>query len=189
MQWRNQTDRWGMTAVVLHWLVAMLVFGLFALGWWMTDLGYYDSWYQRAPFIHKSIGLLLVLVVLARLLWRQFDAPPEPLLSHAKWEKVSAKWVHGLLYTVLLVIFISGYLISTADGRAISVFGWFEVPATLQSIDEQEDVAGLWHWYAACSLMALVAVHALGALKHQFIDKDRTLVRMFGRSTAADKTT
>ena len=79
---------------------------------------------------------------------------------------------------------ISGYLISTADGRAISVFGWFEVPATITSIPKQEDVAGLVHQYLAWGLVIFSGVHALAALKHHFIDRDATLNRMLGRAEA-----
>jgi len=87
----------------------------------------------------------------------------------------------GLLYLLLFVIMFSGYLISTADGRAIEVFGWFDVPATITSIPNQEDVAGLVHKFAAFLLIGLVVLHAAAALKHHFIDRDRTLLRIFGR--------
>jgi len=79
---------------------------------------------------------------------------------------------------------LSGYLISTADGRPISVFGWFEVPALLTSIPNQEDVAGLVHEYLAWGLVILAGLHGLAALKHHFIDRDPTLLRMFGRADA-----
>ena len=180
MQWRNQSDRWGLSSVLMHWLVAVSVLGLFGLGWWMTGLGYYDPWYKQGPFIHKSIGLLVAVVVVLRVAWRFLDTAPLPLASHARWEQLGAKLAHSLLYLLLLVIFISGYLISTADGRPISVFDWFHIPATVQNIEEQEDRAGLIHWYATCSLMALVAIHMLGALKHHLLDGDATLKRMLG---------
>lgn len=178
MNWRNQNSHWGLIAISLHWVTALVVLGLFALGWWMTDLDYYDIWNKQAPFIHKSIGVLLMLVVMARIAWRLFDRAPAIHSNHSKWERVVAKLTHGSLYLFLLSIMMSGYLISTADGRPISVFGWFEFPATLVNIDNQEDIAGLFHWYLACSLMGLVALHILGSLKHQWIDKDGTLIRM-----------
>ena len=78
----------------------------------------------------------------------------------------------------MAAIMLSGYLISTADGRAIEVFSWFEVPATLSDIDGQEDIAGDIHEILAWTLIVLVALHALAALKHHFIDKDTTLKRM-----------
>ena len=182
MHWRNQTTHWGLSAVLMHWLVALAVIGLFALGWWMTTLSYYDDWYRQGPFIHKSIGILLLFVVLFRLLWRRLDPAPAKLANHSRWERRLAAWTHGLLYLLLLTILLSGYLISTADGRAISVFDLFEIPATLQAIDGQEDIAGTFHWYSACALMTLVALHSLGAVKHQWLDKDGTLSRMLGRA-------
>jgi cytochrome b561 len=81
-------------------------------------------------------------------------------------------------------VMISGYLISTADGRAISVFGWFEVPALITSIPDQEDIAGLIHEYLAWGLVIFSGLHALAALKHHFIDRDPTLKRMLGRADA-----
>ncbi|MOA52423.1 hypothetical protein D3C78_1757160 [compost metagenome] len=75
----------------------------------------------------------------------------------------------------------SGYLISTADGRGIEVFGWFTVPATLSGIDGQEDIAGVVHLWLAWGLIGMAALHALAALKHHFIDRDATLSQMLGR--------
>ena len=77
---------------------------------------------------------------------------------------------------------LAGYLISTADGRGISVFGWFDVPASITSIPEQEDVAGAVHFYLAWGLVILAGLHGLAALKHHFIDRDTTLLRMLGRA-------
>jgi cytochrome b561 len=67
---RNTPRGYGMVAILLHWLVALVVIGLFALGVWMTGLTYYDDWYKRGPDLHKSIGILLFLVMLARVIWR-----------------------------------------------------------------------------------------------------------------------
>ncbi len=75
----------------------------------------------------------------------------------------------------------SGYLISTADGRPLEVFGLFEIPALISGIDGQEDRAGEIHLALAYSLMGLTGLHAVAALKHHFIDKDRTLLRILGR--------
>ena len=179
--WRNQSTHWGMSAVLMHWIVALTVFGLFALGWWMTGLTYYDPWYKQGPFIHKSIGFLLGVILIARLLWRHLDPAPHKLNTHARYEQQLADCTHKLLYVLLVLILVSGYFISTADGRAISVFNWFEIPATLHGLENQEEIAGKVHWYLACSLMGLVALHVLGALKHQLVDKDGTLTRMLGR--------
>lgn len=181
MQWRNSNERFGWIAVSLHWLVALTVCSLFAVGWWMTELDYYDEWYQRAPWWHKSVGIVLFFVLCFRVYRRLVDPAPKSLSSHKPWEVKTAKVIHVLLYGLLLVIALSGYLISTADGRAISVFGWFSVPASITFIPDQEEVAGAIHFYVAVVLMSLVSLHALAGLKHHFLDKDRTLLRMLGK--------
>jgi len=96
--------------------------------------------------------------------------------------RLGSKLGHLALYAGLFALMISGYLISTADGRGIEVFGLFEVPATLTTIPDQEDVAGVVHEYLAWGLVIFAGLHALAALKHHFIDRDATLVRMLGRA-------
>ncbi|MGF1545939.1 MAG: cytochrome b [Thiotrichales bacterium] len=184
---RNRT-RYNRTAIILHWGVALTVFGLFALGLWMVDLGYYDPWRKDAPEIHKAVGVLLFIAMSVRLVWRLLHPAPAPLASHALWERRAAAITHALLYSLLFATMVAGYLISTADGRAISVFGWFEVPATLSRLPNQEDIAGEVHFALAVTTLALVAAHALAALKHHFFDRDPTLLRMLGRATSSPET-
>ncbi len=180
MHWHNSKERWGVVSIGLHWLVALTVFGMFLLGSWMVDLTYYDPLYRTAPDLHRSIGLSLLLVLLLRIGWRLLDGVPEPLSSHTMLERAAAHWVHRLLYLLLFALLFSGYLISTADGRSITVFNWFEVPALFQFVEQQEEISGDLHRWIAYSLMGLVAVHAMGAFKHHFIDRDTTLKRMLG---------
>lgn len=175
---RNTTTGYGWISILLHWLVALVIIGLFALGLWMTELTYYDPWYREAPAIHKSIGILLFLVVLLRLVWRRANPRPAPLPNHKTWEKRLAHAAHVLLYVLPLLVMVSGYLISTAEGRPVEVFDWFSVPATLSGFDNQEDIAGEIHELLAFILIGLAGLHALAALKHHFIDRDRTLRRM-----------
>ena len=101
--------------------------------------------------------------------------------SHKRWEKRTSALVQFCLYLGIFVLVLSGYLISTEDGRPIAVFTWFDVPALGALFANQADIAGLVHEYVAYSLIALAVLHGLAALKHHFIDKDNTLKRMFGR--------
>lgn len=182
MSWRNNSNGWGFVAIGLHWSIALVVFGMFGLGLYMTELTLYDPWYHKAPNLHRSIGVLLFLGLLLRLSWRLLSPPPAPLASHRPWERRLAHAVHIALYLLLFALMTSGYLITTADGQPVYVFSWFSVPATLTG-EHQEDTAGIIHTVLAWTVIALALLHAAAALKHHFIDGDRTLVRMLGMKT------
>lgn len=172
----NTRSRWPLSIIVIHWLTALCVVGLFAVGVWMVELTYYSEWYRVAPHWHKSIGLLLAAVTLLRIGLRAIKSRPPAYgtkmiiaLSHVG---------HLAIYVLLLVMFVSGYLISTADGRGIDVFNWFTLPSIGEFFPRQEDIAGEIHEYAAWSLIALAVLHSLAAIKHHILDKDNTLVQM-----------
>ena len=181
MNIRNTENAWGLVSIILHWLVAVVVLSLFGLGLYMVELDYYDSMYKTAPYIHRSVGVLLFIIIIFRLAWRKFNTTPHGLDNHHAWEHIAARWAHRILYVLLIVLMISGYLISTADGRPISVFGWFDVPSVVNGIDNLEDLAGEVHEFVAYTLISMIILHALGALKHHLLDKDRTLLRMLGK--------
>lgn len=163
---------------LLHWISAIMILGLFGLGLWMRSLDYYSSWYQTAPDLHKSIGFFLIFVVLIRMLCRlKLQAPP-PLNNHKAWEVKAAHLTHFAMYGLIALILISGYLIATADDRGFDVFGLFEAPSFFTPFAEQEEIAGAIHEWSAYALIGLVSLHVAGALKHHFIDKDKTLKRM-----------
>ncbi|PMR77016.1 cytochrome b [Billgrantia endophytica] len=174
--WRNTRTGWGLVSILLHWLSAVVIVGLFILGWWMTGLGYFDSWYNLAPWWHRSIGMLLLFATLFRLAWRFVQ--PTPTAHGSRLERLAAHLGHMALYVLLLVVMISGYLISTARGRGVSVFDWFEVPALISHLPDQASIAGEIHWYSALALMVLAGGHLLAALKHHFFDRHDTLTRM-----------
>ncbi len=171
-------SKWSLSSRVLHWLSAFFIFGLFILGVWMRTLDYYNPWYQQAPDLHKSFGILLISIMIVRLVLRFFTPPPPHLDTHKPWEINIAKVVHWALYLGVILILITGYLIATSENRPIEVFETFNIPVLIQAFDEQEDIAGFIHEWAAYTLMAFVGLHMAGALKHHFIDKDKTLKRM-----------
>lgn len=176
MQITNNQNTYGWVSIFLHWVLALSIFGLFALGVWMVDLDYYSTWYHDAPNIHKSIGVLVISAMLFRFLWNQFNSKPAGLDSPSL--NLAAKSAHSLMYLLVFALGVSGYLISTAESAPISVFGWFEVPALITPFVEQADIAGDIHEWLAYGLITLVVVHFLAAMKHHFINKDKTLKRM-----------
>ena len=181
MRWQNTNASWGWISILFHWLSALVIVGLFILGLWMVDLTYYDDWYRTAPDIHRSIGMLLLFATLMRWLWRRFNTLPDDLQNHKPWELQAAHYAHMAMYILLFAILVSGYLISTADGRSVQIFNWFEIPASLHGIKNQEDIAGEIHFVLSVSLIILAVIHAAGALKHHFIDRDNTLKRILGK--------
>jgi cytochrome b561 len=178
---RSTADRYGTVARSLHWSIALLMVALFALGWYMTEINYYNPWYTRAFDWHKGVGMLMLGLALARLIWSRLDRGPALPEGMNALERAAARSAHFLLYAMTLLIPISGYFISTADGSGIDVFGWFEVPALLPASNGREELAGTLHYYLAFGTAYLVGLHALAALKHQFLNRDGTLSRMLGR--------
>ena len=177
---QNTKKYYGWITVILHWLIAMFIIGLFTLGYWMVDLGYYHSWYTQGPDIHRSIGIILFALMIVMFIAQIIQTKPRSLESHSKFEQVAGALTHKLLYLLASVVLLSGYLISTADGRAIEVFQLLTIPSAGALLNNQVDIAGFIHQYISYTMMVLVVIHALAALKHHFIDKDKTLTRMLG---------
>lgn len=183
---KNTEHSYGWPAVAMHWLMAVLLFAMFALGVWMVELNYDDRWYHDAPEIHKSIGMLLLLLLCLRLSWRWFNIRPE--LAGLWWEQCLALVVHRLHYVLMAGLMLSGYLIPTAEGVGVSVFGWFSVPALWSFDRQQADWIGEVHRLSAWAMLGLSAVHAAAAVKHHIIDRDMTLLRMLGSKKTARNT-
>jgi cytochrome b561 len=142
------------------------IIALFAIGWWMVRLDYYDYYYTRAPALHRSTGMFILFALILRIAWRLTSIKPaRPGLT--AFELKASRLVHFAFYPLLLVLMLSGYLISTADGRPIDIFGWFEVPALIQN-KSLSDAAGPIHRWVAYSVMMLTALHASAAIKHAF---------------------
>ena len=178
MPLRNDPKRYGLVSILLHWTMAALIIGLFFLGEYMVDLDYYHPWYQKAPDLHRSLGFLVAALLLPRWIWRLIN--PLPVIEGKPWEQRTAVWVHRLFYVLIAGAVISGYLISTADGQGIDVFGWLDIPAVFYGAENQEDIAGELHEVLTHILFLLALLHGLAALKHHFIDRDPTLRRMLG---------
>lgn len=176
----NSTRHYGLVSIALHWLLALLLTGLFGLGLWMTGLSYYDPWYNRAPSLHEGLGLLVLLLILLRLGWRLRSVSPSPLGPNRPLH-LAAGTVHWLLYLLMLAIPLSGYLMATADGKPLVAFGLSlpsPVPGLLPGGEQLADQAGEVHALLAWALMFLAGLHALAAFFHHFVLQDATLRRM-----------
>jgi cytochrome b561 len=174
---KNTSKHYGIIAMALHTIMGVGIFFMFGLGLYMVELTYYDAWYRGSLDLHKSLGIILLSLWLMRVVWRWFNTQPD--ITGTSFEKKAAHLMHNALYLMMVILMVTGYLISTADGRAISVFGLIDIPALSFAIDKQEDIAGSIHWALAWTLISMIALHALAAIKHQFIEKDGTMTKMF----------
>lgn len=194
----DTTQRYTRTAVLLHWLIAIVIFAMFGLGWFMTDLpkeapkadafdlfdlGVY-TWHLSEAVsprtfyynLHKSIGITLLGLVLLRLLWRVTHKPPALLASLKSWEKKAANGGHHLLYLLMFAMPLSGLVMAVYSKYGVKWFGIPFIPgldnkAIRENFVEVHELVGI-------VLLIVVGIHILAALKHKFIDKDDTLSRM-----------
>jgi cytochrome b561 len=177
MNIRDTSSGYGIVSRLFHWLMAVAIVGMFVLGLWMVTLDYYSPYYNAAPDFHRSFGILLLIALLVRWLWRATNPKPEPV-GLSPLEQKASRAVHWGFYVLLLALMISGYLITTPDGQPIDVFGWFSVPSLIQ-MRGLEDQAGYVHRIVAYVVIALAVVHSAAALKHHFVDKSEILTRMW----------
>jgi cytochrome b561 len=168
---------YGLISRLVHWIMALAIPTMFALGLWMVTLNYYSPYYRTAPDIHRSVGMLLLILLVLRFLWRLANPKPDDA-ELSPLERVASRTVHWGFYPLLFALMVSGYLISTADGRPIQVFNWFSVPSLIHK-KGLEDAAGEVHEVLAYVTMLLVVLHAAAALKHHFIDHSSILKRMW----------
>lgn len=178
MAFRNDPHQYGLGSKLLHWLIAVLMIAMLALGAWMVNLSYYDPWYHDALKLHKSLGISLGSVVLIELIWLLISTNPAPQTSLTSFKVFASRRVHHLLLFAMVVLPVTGYLISSSEAAAIEVFHLFSLPALWQISDDLLDLSIALHYYLAYLILALVVLHATAALKHQYIDHKGTLKRM-----------
>ena len=176
----NGTDRAGYSLVAksLHWLIAVLILGLIWLGWYMVGLSYYDRWQNLAIATHRSLGMLVLALAIIKIGVVVVSKSPGFVDSIRPWERVAATATHLALYLAMVLIPVTGYIISTSSGDPIPMFGWFQIPVTFEVSTNMRDWAIDIHFYAAYIALGMAGMHAAAALKHHFIDKDDTLRNM-----------
>ncbi len=177
---RSETP--GLLRVILHWSIALFCIGLFISGLVMVELDYYHPWYHRLPWWHKSLGVLVIMLVLFHLFCSSYQQKTRTdQTNKAKRHAWLVLLFHRAMEGVILLIGISGYFIVTAQGQDLNMFDIIAIPPIITNIVNLEDKAGIAHYYLAYLLMFLVFLHTAAALKHHFIDKDDTLLTMLGQ--------
>ena len=172
-----ETAKYDRLSVTLHWLMAILLIFQLALGLWMLDLPKGPSGMRAYWFnIHKSCGMLLGMLILVRAIWACLRPRVKPAPAVIVMRRLAAA-SHGLLYALMLILPLSGFLGSVFSGYPIRFFG-LRLPQLAQRWDEGKEWLSLLHHWAAYALIMLVTLHLLAFLHHQFILKDALVRRM-----------
>jgi cytochrome b561 len=170
-------ERYTGTAILLHWVIALLVFVLIGLGWYMVDIP--KNTPERAYFynLHKSIGLTTLFVILVRVGWRLAHVPPRLPATLREWEIVAATWSHRLLYACLLIMPVSGYIASNFTKFGVKYFG-IELPPWGPQDKTLYGIFNNIHVVTSYVFVVVIALHVAGAFKHLLVDRDTVFRRM-----------
>jgi len=170
-------SRYTRTAIALHWLMAVLLIGLFGVGTYMSDLPVSPQKLKIYSW-HKWAGVTAFLLIAFRLAWRVGHRPPPLPESMPAWQQVAAHGLHHLLYLLMIAIPLSGWLMSSAKGFQTVYFGVLPLPDLVGKDKELGDLLKTVHTTLNYSLAALVLAHVGAALKHHLLDRDDILSRM-----------
>jgi cytochrome b561 len=172
------TERYTSTAVLMHWLIAVLILANLALA--VTSANSEGPLHRTVLNLHKSIGFSVLLLSLVRLAWRLYCPPPPVLEGTPGWEHVLARVVHVAFYFMMILIPFLGWWVSSAAKtlHPINVLGWHA--PFLPVMRGREFAGGIMemHRFLGFSMAALLVLHIGAALKHRFIDRDGVLGRM-----------
>ena len=177
--------RYTGTAIALHWIIGLAIFGTFALGLYVSGLPISPPRLRLITY-HKWIGVTIFSLVVIRLLWHATHAAPPLPESMPAWQRKASAASHGLLYLLIFIIPLSGWIYSSASGVPVVYLGLVQLPDLIGADKALAKTLKLVHQTLNYTLAVTVTVHTLAALKHQFVDRDGVLARMlpFLHSTA-----
>jgi len=186
MTFFNTQERYGAVAIALHWIMALGLGGLVAMGLYMVglpDVGF-DKLKITLILYHKEFGLVALLTAMLRLAWRMTNPLPTLVSTLPYWQKVTARLVHLSFYGLMFALPVSGLLMSSAAAIPVSAFGMFDLPdfvAPSEALFRRLIHVHRWLGYA---LLLLIGLHAGAALMHHFVMRDNTLKKMLSPKAA-----
>lgn len=154
-------------AKIIHWLMALMILSLLAVGIYMHDLPKEDTLRPTLYMAHKATGMLVLFLFFIRVLWRLTHRPPS-LDRYSDRIKKAASATHISLYILMFSVPIAGYLMSTFHGYAVDFFGLFKLPLIVGKDKALAEIAGEAHEILAFVLLGLLVLHIAGAIKHRF---------------------
>lgn len=177
MRW-NTEERWGSVAIALHWLVAALIL-LVQVPAGIVMLRVEPGVLQNTLFnIHKNIGLVIFALALVRIGWRLANPVPALPIDVPGWQERIAHITHFLLYALIILLPISGFLYTAFGGFPVPLFMAYDLGQLIPTSKPQAEVWQAIHYWSQWALYGVVALHVAGALQHHFIHGDAVLRRM-----------
>lgn len=173
----SKRDTYDAISRLNHWIIAAAIVGMLCFGLYLGYGGLANEAKGPLISIHKSIGVLVLIFGLWRVIWRVVQGFPTGVSGMPRWQEKAARAAHWALLAGIMIMPLSGTMSSIYGGRAIEVFGWFTIPAQAE-VSWLSNLGGVVHNYVGIGLSVLVVLHLAAALKHHFVDRDSTLVRM-----------
>ena len=174
---QNTERTWGAIAKSFHWLIAVLILGELVLGTVAEDMKFSPT--KLDLFVwHKSIGVTILLLVVLRVAWRFRNPPPTEPDTTAPWEKRLAQVGHGLLYLLMFAVPLTGWWISDTSRIPFSLYWTVPVPDLMAANRDASELAADVHGVLTKLLLATAVIHILAALRHHFLLRNDTLLRM-----------
>lgn len=173
----NTPVSYGSVTKILHWVTALLIITLLTVGFTMggiKDLPVKFTVYG----LHKSLGVTVLLLVLARAAWHVYSRRPDPVETLSPRDRRGAAGMHYLLYALMILMPLSGWAMSSAFGRPVSFFGLFTLPDFVAPDPDLGKALAARHRQIAWVIIVAVSLHAGAALWHHFVRKDAVLRRM-----------
>lgn len=178
MQIHNSASSYGIVAKSLHWVLSLLIILAWIVGYYAMDLPDKDPQKFKLFDLHKSAGMVILMLVIIRFSWRLYDGAPGFEAIKNKVVVTAARTVHYLLYAFMFIQPLSGWAMSSAAGYNPTFFGLFTFPGLVPKDPNTVQTFVAIHNGAAMMLLVLFFLHVGGALFHHFILKDNTLRRM-----------
>lgn len=174
----NTEQNYGIVAKSLHWLIAVWMIGMLIMGLWMTGLPQVPDTFKIYGW-HKASGMLLLAAVVLRLWWRARNVLPRLIGVENVWQVRAAHAAHRVFYVWMLLMPLSGWVMSSAFGFPVSMFGLVQLPNLVSPNKELGEFFAEVHEWTAYALIATILLHIAAALWHHYVHKDETLRRMW----------
>lgn len=174
---KNTFEAYGLIAKLFHWIMALILIGLVILGLTMVELPFGVQKLKLYRW-HKEYGILILLLVTLRLLWRWGNIVPLLPLHLPWWQKWAAHGVHYAFYALMFALPLTGWALSSAAGLPVSFFGLFVLPDWVKPNEALRITLSTVHRYFAYLFIAVLCAHVGAALIHHFYYKDNILRRM-----------